>query len=171
MYKYTYTLLLLLADNQSFNEIWVNAPCHLSVIMGKTACFALGRRLTQRSAGNRFIKDRTIGSKFFVGPRVTPGKVYGWSNYQKFVKNFFLHICKICFTMLRKRTCSQCKWKMGAKRPNSLVKYNWLTNKFDSFAVLGVKWREIDEKTFGLQVFSIHIPKPKNQSINQSLNQ
>ncbi len=66
--------------------------------------------------------------------------------------------------MFTKRTCSQCKWKMGAKRLNSLVKYNWLTNKFDSFAVLGVKWREIDEKTFGLQVFSIHIPKPKNQA-------
>ena len=25
-----------------------------------------------------------IGPKFFVGSRVTPGKVYGWSNFQKF---------------------------------------------------------------------------------------
>ena len=28
-----------------------------------------------------------IGPKFFVEPRVTPGKVYGWSNFQEFASN------------------------------------------------------------------------------------
>ena len=38
-----------------------------------------------------------IGPKFFEGPRVTPGKVYGWSNFQKFayIKILFLKILKI----------------------------------------------------------------------------
>ena len=38
-----------------------------------------------------------IGPNFFVGHHVTPGKVYGWSNYQKFasIKIRFLKILKI----------------------------------------------------------------------------
>ena len=38
-----------------------------------------------------------IGPKFFVGYHVTPGKVYGWSNFQKFasIKIRFLKILKI----------------------------------------------------------------------------
>ena len=37
-----------------------------------------------------------IGPKLFCKPRVTPGKVYGWSNYQNCVsiKNLFLNILK-----------------------------------------------------------------------------
>ena len=76
-----------------------------------------------------------IGLKFFVGPRETPGKVYERSNFLKFAvtkldfwkfwkstKLFFYKICEIfvCFTMYTKRTCSQLKYKMGAKRPKSL---------------------------------------------------
>ena len=40
---------------------------------------------------------KPIGPKFFVGSRVTPGKVYGWSNFQKFasIKIRFLKILKI----------------------------------------------------------------------------
>ena len=50
-----------------------------------------------------------IGPKFFVGSRVTPGKVYGWSNFQKFasIKIRFLKILKIreifCFYYLLTR--------------------------------------------------------------------
>ena len=38
-----------------------------------------------------------IGPKFFVGHHVIPGKVYGWSNFQKFasIKIRFLKILKI----------------------------------------------------------------------------
>ena len=38
-----------------------------------------------------------IGPNFFVGSRVTPGKVYGWSNFQKFafIKIRFLKILEI----------------------------------------------------------------------------
>jgi len=34
---------LLLAVNQSFNQIGVDAPCHRSVSMGKMTCLALER--------------------------------------------------------------------------------------------------------------------------------
>ena len=40
---------------------------------------------------------------------------------QKFDFWKFLKSTKFFFTMYTKRTCSQWKWKMGAKRPNSLV--------------------------------------------------
>ena len=38
-----------------------------------------------------------IGPNFFVGPHLTPGKVYEWSNFQKFATNKmrFLKIMKI----------------------------------------------------------------------------
>ena len=64
-----------------------------------------------------------IGPSFFVGPSVTPGKVYGWSNFQQLASNntWFLEILNIleilikpatffiyfCFTMYSQRTCSQ----------------------------------------------------------------
>ena len=59
-----------------------------------------------------------IGPTFFVGPRVTPGKVYGWSNLQKFVSNkirffsnFLLYkIQEFFFTMYEKRTCWNRRW-------------------------------------------------------------
>ena len=48
-----------------------------------------------------------IGPKFFVGHHVTPGKVYGWSNYQKFASikiRFFLKIREIfCFCFINKK--------------------------------------------------------------------
>ena len=63
-----------------------------------------------------------------------PGKVYGRPNFQKFASNkiqflkinkFFYKIRELflcfCFPMYSKRTCLQLKWKMDAKRPNSLV--------------------------------------------------
>ena len=78
-----------------------------------------------------------IGSKFCVGPHVTPGKVYGWWKFQNlgsirfwFSINFeitriFFQIrelyCFYCFTVYTKRKCSQLKLKMGAKRPEFLV--------------------------------------------------
>ena len=49
-----------------------------------------------------------IGPKFFVWSRVTPGKVFRWSNFQKFVSNKirFLKIMKIhkifCFGFIDK---------------------------------------------------------------------
>ena len=87
-----------------------------------------------------------IGPKFFVGSRVTPGKVYEWSNFQKFasIKIRFLKILKIHNIFFRKSAkflfCLQCtqiehvhnwnrRWsqsalrarKKGAKRPEFLV--------------------------------------------------
>ena len=62
-----------------------------------------------------------IGPKFCVGPHMTPGKVYGWSKFQKlfytnliFIKfwkynNFFYNIRKLycfCFKTYKKRKCS-----------------------------------------------------------------
>ena len=49
-----------------------------------------------------------IGPKFFVGHHMSPGKVYGWSNFQKFasIKIRFLKILKIheiCFYYLLTR--------------------------------------------------------------------
>ena len=61
-----------------------------------------------------------IGPKFFVGHLGSPGKVYEWSKFQIFVSikirsslNFWKFFVKIreffffCFTMYRKRKCSQ----------------------------------------------------------------
>ena len=81
-----------------------------------------------------------IWPKFFVGHHVTTGKVYEWSKFQIFVSikiwsslnflkfwksaKFFVKIRELflfCFTMYRKRTCSQLIWKMDAKRPLRLV--------------------------------------------------
>ena len=83
-----------------------------------------------------------IGPKFCVGHHVIPGKVYGWSNFQKFasIKIRFLKILKIDefffenprnFFLLfvnKENRCVfyfeykflQMKKKMGAKRPKSL---------------------------------------------------
>ena len=70
---------------------------------------------------------KLIGAKFFVGPLVTPWKEYGWSNFQKIAsfKFYFWKFWKFTkfFIKYTKRTCSQWKWKMGAKRPNSLAYY------------------------------------------------
>ena len=38
---------------------------------------------------NKHQNSRSIGPKFFVGLRVFPGKIYGWSNFQKFASNKF----------------------------------------------------------------------------------
>ena len=64
---------------------------------------------------NKRVTDEPIGPKFCVGPCVTPGKVYRWSNFKKFVSNkiqswkfckstkYFLQNLRIfllfCFTM------------------------------------------------------------------------
>ena len=57
----------------------------------------------------------TDQAHFFVGPRVTPGKVYGWSNFQKLASikiwliffckstNFFFNSRFFLFTMYTKR--------------------------------------------------------------------
>ena len=66
-----------------------------------------------------------IGPKFCVGPHVTPGKVYGWSNFQKFasIKIRFLKILKFhefffnkiriifcfCLSMYSNEKCLQIK--------------------------------------------------------------
>ena len=75
-----------------------------------------------------------IGPKFCVWLYMTPGKVYGWSKLQqnsifiKFYKSttLFYKIRQLfcfCFTMDTKRKSSQLKYKMGVKRPESLVSY------------------------------------------------
>ena len=77
----------------------------------------------------------TNRAQFFVGPRKTLGKddrifkklLLTKFDFLKFEKStiFFYKIREIfvCFSfiMFTKRTCSQYEWKMGAKRPNSLV--------------------------------------------------
>ena len=79
-----------------------------------------------------------IGPKFVVGKHMTPGKVYGWSKFQKLASTKICFLIKFwkstkflqnprtvfffnCFTMYTKRKCSQLKKKMDAKRPGSLV--------------------------------------------------
>ena len=49
----------------------------------------------------------SIWSKFFVGPRVTPGKVYGGSNFQKFASNKirFLKMWRIHDFFLNTQNC------------------------------------------------------------------
>ena len=51
-----------------------------------------------------------IGPKFFVGSRVTPQKVYGWSNFQKFASNLepFWNLLICCFSP----SCL-CSWSGG----------------------------------------------------------
>ena len=68
----------------------------------------------------------TNGPKIFVGPLVTPDKVLGWTNFQKFAFHEirFLKILKLDENLLLLGLqCIQknMKWKMGAKRPKSLL--------------------------------------------------
>ena len=48
------------------------------------------------SVFNKRLNGWTVRAQFFVAPRVTPGKVYGWSDFQKFasIKIRFLKIWK-----------------------------------------------------------------------------
>ena len=114
----------------------------------------------QNRSGPNFLWDLAWPQERFMGDRII----------KNLLKFFFYISAKFVLQCSQREHVHNVNGKW-AKRSYSLVQYNWLTNKFNSFAVLGVKWREIDEKTFGLQVFSKHIPKPKNQSINQSSNQ
>ena len=76
---------------------------------------------------------KLIGTKFCVGPHMTPGKVYGWSKLKnkpptpptkfefhkiKKIHEFFFMKLTNFWTM---RKCSQLKGKMGGKRSESLV--------------------------------------------------
>ena len=79
-----------------------------------------------------------IWTKFRVGHHVTPGKVYGWSKFQKFASNkiwlslnfenlrnyFNPRFKKIYFTLYSKRECLQ------LKRLVSLESQNWV-NRVD----------------------------------------
>ena len=65
-----------------------------------------------------------IGPKFFVGSRVTPGKVYGWSNFQKFasIKIRFLNNLKIHDFFLNPRTFFCFRFTMYTKKKCLSVK-------------------------------------------------
>ena len=66
-----------------------------------------------------------IGPKFFVGHQVTPGKVYGWSNFQKLVsiKIRFLKILKIHEIFFLKIREIFCFWFLENKFFTNEIKY------------------------------------------------
>ena len=81
---------------------------------------------------------KPIEPKIFMGPHVTPGKVYEWSKFQKFVFKSF-HFCKILkmrekvlrnpqtfllflFLYCTKRRCSQIKPQLKVEKEDGREK-------------------------------------------------
>ena len=61
-----------------------------------------------------------IGPKIFVGLHMSQGMIKIFIKFKFVFYKIHEHFC-FYFTMYTKRKCSQLEWKMGAKRPKSLV--------------------------------------------------
>ena len=77
---------------------------------------------------------------FFVGPHdhVTTGKVYGWSNFQKFTSHKIWSFLQ-CFTMLKRR------WARSALKVIHLIDFLYFCSGTHDIKIFLYLWQEVYE--------------------------